>query len=64
MSKRRVREISIFVDESGSFESDEASSRFYLICFVMHDQDDAIGTLIDVLERSFTGFSRTLRGFS
>jgi hypothetical protein len=55
MSKRRVREISIFVDESGSFESDEASSRFYLICFVMHDQGDAIGTLIDNLELSLAG---------
>ena len=55
MSKRRVKEISIFVDESGSFESDEASSRFYLICFVMHDQDDEIRTLVDNLEFSFTG---------
>ena len=30
-----TKEISVFVDESGSFDPDESSSRFYLICFVM-----------------------------
>lgn len=38
MSVGRVKEISVFVDESGSFESDEESSRYYLICLLFHDQ--------------------------
>lgn len=38
MSVSRVKEISVFVDESGSFESDEESSRYYLICLLFHDQ--------------------------
>ena len=35
-------DISVFVDESGSFDSDDESSRFYLICLVVHDQREAI----------------------
>ena len=39
----------MFVDESGSFESTEESSRFYLVCMVFHDQsnriDDEVGKL-------------------
>ena len=46
----RTKEISVFVDESGSFEPDEESSRFYLICLVFHDQSSSISTLIDALE--------------
>ena len=46
----RTKEISVFVDESGSFEPDEESSRFYLICLVFHDQSSSIATLIDTLE--------------
>lgn len=45
----KTKEISVFVDESGSFESTEESSRFYLVCMVFHDQsnriDDEVGKL-------------------
>ena len=30
----RVKEISVFVDESGTFDPDVEASRFYLICMV------------------------------
>jgi len=48
-----VKEISVFVDESGSFESDEESSRFYLICFVLHDQAFDIAQGVAALEGRF-----------
>ena len=28
----RVKEISVFVDESGTFDPDAEASRFYLVC--------------------------------
>ena len=34
-SKVKETDISVFVDESGSFDSDDVSSRFYLICLVL-----------------------------
>lgn len=40
----------MFVDESGSFESDEESSRFYLVCLVFHDQSSPVSELIESLE--------------
>ena len=48
-----VKEISVFVDESGSFEPDEESSRYYLICLLMHDQSHDLSEWIGNLERSF-----------
>ena len=50
MSIAKAKEISVFVDESGSFEPDEVSSRFYLICFVMHDQSADIMPYVLSLE--------------
>lgn len=50
MSSVREKAISVFVDESGSFERDEVSSRFYLICFVMHDQSADLSSLIENIE--------------
>lgn len=38
----KVKEISVFVDESGSFDPSVEASRFYLVCMVFHDQDKAI----------------------
>ena len=49
-----TREISVFIDESGSFEPTVVSSRFYLVCLVFHNQSadisDAIARLEDALE--------------
>lgn len=55
MSKVRdkTKEISVFVDESGSFapESVNPVSRYYLICLVAHDQDVDISDEIDEYDR-------------
>lgn len=37
-----IQEISIFVDESGSFSPDIHSSRYYLVCMVFHDQSESV----------------------
>lgn len=42
-----MRELSIFVDESGS---DGLSDRYYLLTVVMHDQSDSIADLIEAYE--------------
>ena len=57
MQSERTNEISVFVDESGSFEPDESSSRFYLICFVLHDQSVDISPLVASLESDFSARS-------
>ena len=46
----RETDISVFVDESGSFDSDDESSRFYLICLVVHDQRESIADGVAALE--------------
>ena len=38
----KVKEISVFVDESGSFDPDVIASHFYLVCMVFHDQSASI----------------------
>ena len=40
------------MDESGSFESDEESSRYYLVCMLLHDQACDLTEWIGNLERS------------
>lgn len=47
-----TREISVFVDESGSFDPDRQSSRYYMICMVFHNQDIDISHEINALEDS------------
>ena len=45
----KIKEISVFVDESGSFDPDRSSSRYYLVCMIFHNQDADISWPIDVL---------------
>ena len=47
-----TKEISVFVDESGSFDPDRQSSRYYMICMVFHNQDIDISHEINALEDS------------
>ena len=47
-----TKEISVFVDESGSFDPDRHSSRYYMICMVFHDQSVDISPQIKALEGS------------
>ena len=42
MSEKRTKRISVFVDESGSFDASDIASRYYIVCMVFHDQDEAI----------------------
>ena len=46
-------DISVFVDESGTFDSDDESSRYYLICLVLHDQRESIADHVVALEDAF-----------
>ena len=48
----KEKEISVFVDESGCFNSDSVSSRYYLLCLVFHDQSVDVSNAIDILESS------------
>ena len=48
----KTKEISVFVDESGSFDPDRSSSRYYLVCMVFHDQEKDISRQIEVLEQN------------
>lgn len=54
MSGRGIREISVFVDESGSFVPDVRSSRYYLVCMVFHDQSVSIDKEVAVLDDELT----------
>lgn len=59
-SQAMTKEISIFVDESGSFSPAGADmhSPYYLLCMVFHDQADDISHEIELLHEAFrqTGF--------
>jgi hypothetical protein len=47
-----VRELSIFVDESGDFGALDVHSPFYLLTFVFHDQANSISEQINWLNQS------------
>ena len=57
MSDRNI--LSIFVDESGNFSFEKESSRFYIVCFVMHDQNSSIDDHVKKLDSDLDrmGFS-------
>ena len=48
----KVKEISVFVDESGTFDPDVDASRFYLICMVFHDQAKSIAADVQKLNNA------------
>lgn len=50
-----VKEISVFVDESGSFVplNEDAASPYYLLCMVFHDQEMDVSDEISRLEDTF-----------
>ena len=47
-----VKELSVFVDESGSFDSQTIPSRFYVVSLVFHDQLISIAQRITALEET------------
>lgn len=53
----KTSEISVFVDESGSFDATDLASRYYLVCMVFHDQSDDIAVQIEKLEAALAAES-------
>ena len=49
-----MKELSIFVDESGDFGPFQSHSPFYLFTLVFHDQDASVATQIEHLERELS----------
>lgn len=49
-----MKELSIFVDESGDFGTFEGHSAYYIISMVIHSQEKEIKTDIEWLEKRFT----------
>ena len=51
--------LSIFVDESGNFSFEKEASRFYIVCFVMHNQNSSIDEHVRKLDSDLDrmGFS-------
>lgn len=43
------KEISVFVDESGSFDASDFPSPYYIVCFLFHDQAVEIEPEVDWL---------------
>ena len=52
-----INEISVFVDESGSFDAVDLASRYYLVCMVFHDQSDDIAGQVEKLETALSAES-------
>ena len=48
----KIKEISVFVDESGSYDQEESSSRYYMVCLVFHDQESDISSEIRKFEET------------
>ena len=57
MNDRNI--LSIFVDESGNFSFEKEASRFYIVCFVMHNQNSSIDEHVRKLDSDLDrmGFS-------
>ena len=47
-----ISEVSVFVDESGSFDSQRSPSRYYLVTLVFHDQSKSVESAIVDLENA------------
>ena len=47
---KSIGELSVFVDESGSFDSTLEPSRFYIVTLLCHDQTESVKELVDELE--------------
>lgn len=51
-----MKELSIFVDESGNFGMNAKHSPYYLVSFVFHDQQQNISEMVSHLERILSDF--------
>ena len=55
MTSKGIKEISVFVDESGSFDPFASSSQFYIICLLFHDQSQSLSEIVDSLNSELKG---------
>ena len=55
----KEKNISVFVDESGSFDSAKSPSRYYVVTLVIHETDSSIGQqqVKDLLKDAFAVLS-------
>ena len=51
--KNLTKDISVFVDESGTLGADKSASRFYFVCMVFHDQRQDITDNLRNVENAF-----------
>ena len=51
MKTMREMTLSVFVDESGIWNESDASSRYYIVSFVLHDQSVDVTEAISALDR-------------
>lgn len=49
-----MRELSVFIDESGDFGEYDYHSPFYIITMVFHDQDEDIKPAVEKLNRELS----------
>ena len=56
---KSIGELSVFVDESGSFDSSLEPSRFYIVALLFHDQAQGVEQLVTELESQlgYLGYS-------
>ncbi|MDE6232829.1 MAG: hypothetical protein K2M60_05720 [Lachnospiraceae bacterium] len=50
-----MKELSVFIDESGDFGEIKERPAYYLVTFVFHNQDNGIEELVSKLEESVRG---------
>lgn len=49
-----MKELSIFIDESGDFGPYDPKSPYYIVAMVFHDQRNQISSLVSRLDRELT----------
>ena len=59
-----ISEVSVFVDESGSFDSRRSPSRYYLVSLVFHDQSRSVENEIVELENALGYMTQSFSNFS
>jgi len=62
MAEGRIKEISVFVDESGSYDADVSSSPYYLVCLVLHDQSADLANDLEKLNELIARTNTTAGG--
>lgn len=55
-----MKELSVFIDESGDFGEIKERPAYYLVTFVFHNQDDGIEEQVSKLEESVRSSGFTL----